>query len=481
MNVFRLLRDAALTAAIVTMAMAWPVMAADNPPPAVEPGPGVTVERGVTERPANPHVMMTHWLIGHKVVNDRGQDLGVVRDIVLSPTLESISYVVVAKGGVLGIGDTLFAVPPTAFSVDPSTKTVVLPVEKARFDDRTAAFSKDSWPEEARGDWPTAKGGWAALGPPKVDRSGGLAKAAKEVGKGVLKVGEEIKEAGGSAESSIKKEDQEHERIQVGTTPDQLKAGGPFFKFRRMTELVGMAVRGTSGEGIANVEDLVIDGRGLKVIFAQVGFGGVAGIGEKHAVLPWNAVKLQPTTESIAIPADKPTLERLAFTEPSEVFLSNPENMRRSYTLFHATPYWEVYGYEEPGTAHGTGTDAWRAGSDYGKNFKPDAIVEQNAVVESVGTFVPAPGALPGLRLRVRTEDGKMYVVHGGPMSYVRAQGMELRPGDKIHLVASRTRINDRDVLMATVIHKGDKALELRDRKGEPKWKIDELKAEETK
>ena len=56
-------------------------------------------------------------LIGAKIVNDKGERLGTVADIVLTPERDAISYVVLSHGGTWGMGEKYFAVPWSQFGV----------------------------------------------------------------------------------------------------------------------------------------------------------------------------------------------------------------------------------------------------------------------------------------------------------------------------------------------------------------------------
>jgi sporulation protein YlmC with PRC-barrel domain len=46
-----------------------------------------------------------------RVVSPQGENLGKVHDVVLTPDLNRISYVVVSTGGFLGMGNKLHAIP----------------------------------------------------------------------------------------------------------------------------------------------------------------------------------------------------------------------------------------------------------------------------------------------------------------------------------------------------------------------------------
>jgi len=100
---------------------------------------------------------MTHRaskIIGSKVRNMRGEDLGDVKELVLNPNTGDLSYAVVSFGGVLGLGDKLFAVPWKALTLDDRQGVFVLDVEKDRLKD-APGFDPDRWPDMANAQWNT--------------------------------------------------------------------------------------------------------------------------------------------------------------------------------------------------------------------------------------------------------------------------------------------------------------------------------------
>lgn len=77
-------------------------------------------------------------IIGKDVRSLMGDDLGEVKDLVVSPNSGKIVYVLVGTGGVLGIGEQIRAVPFAAFTLKTSTSSngaLVLDVSKLRWED----------------------------------------------------------------------------------------------------------------------------------------------------------------------------------------------------------------------------------------------------------------------------------------------------------------------------------------------------------
>lgn len=99
-----------------------------------------------------PRLMTASTLTGDAVINRQGEKLGTVGEIMLDVPTGRIAYAVVASGGVLGIGNRLFAIPWRALVLDPDNKCFVLDVDRETFE-RAPGFDKDHWPSMADPRW----------------------------------------------------------------------------------------------------------------------------------------------------------------------------------------------------------------------------------------------------------------------------------------------------------------------------------------
>jgi len=97
-------------------------------------------------------VLRASLILGMKVQNEARKDLGTVNDLVIEMDNGKIRYAALSYGGVLGLGDKLFAVPWSAFECrhDVSDKdyTLVLNIDEAQLRKATG-FDKDKWPNFA--------------------------------------------------------------------------------------------------------------------------------------------------------------------------------------------------------------------------------------------------------------------------------------------------------------------------------------------
>ncbi|SEO12943.1 PRC-barrel domain-containing protein [Nitrosospira multiformis] len=99
-----------------------------------------------------PRLMGADTLIGEDVYNTRDEDLGDIKEIMLDMNNGKIAYAVLSFGGLMGMGDKLFAVPWSALTLDTENKRFILNVDKERLDS-APGFDKDDWPDMADTSW----------------------------------------------------------------------------------------------------------------------------------------------------------------------------------------------------------------------------------------------------------------------------------------------------------------------------------------
>jgi sporulation protein YlmC with PRC-barrel domain len=99
-----------------------------------------------------PELMGADTLIGNDVYNLDDEDLGDIKEIMIDMASGKVAYAVLSFGGILGLGDKLFAVPWQALSLDTVNKRFTLDVSKDALDE-APGFDKDDWPSMADPAW----------------------------------------------------------------------------------------------------------------------------------------------------------------------------------------------------------------------------------------------------------------------------------------------------------------------------------------
>lgn len=99
-----------------------------------------------------PELMGASSLIGNDVYNHSKEDLGDIKEIMLDMESGKIAYAVLSFGGVLGVGEKLFAIPWSALTLDTESERFILNVGKSKFEN-AEGFDKDHWPGAADFTW----------------------------------------------------------------------------------------------------------------------------------------------------------------------------------------------------------------------------------------------------------------------------------------------------------------------------------------
>lgn len=99
-----------------------------------------------------PKALSASSLIGDKVVNLQGEDLGKIEELMIDLNSGQVAYCVLSVGGFMGLGDKLFALPWQAVTVDTERKVFVVNIDKQALEN-APGFDKNNWPQFDAEDW----------------------------------------------------------------------------------------------------------------------------------------------------------------------------------------------------------------------------------------------------------------------------------------------------------------------------------------
>jgi sporulation protein YlmC with PRC-barrel domain len=94
-------------------------------------------------------VMSSGKVIGGKVQNRKGEDLGSIKELMIDATSGRVAYAVLSFGGFLGMGNKLFAIPWDALTFKPDKQVFLLKVDKATLESAPGSFDPNEWPDLA--------------------------------------------------------------------------------------------------------------------------------------------------------------------------------------------------------------------------------------------------------------------------------------------------------------------------------------------
>ena len=156
-----------LVATIVTVFGLSQALAADpatNPNPnmenpAIQPGaqplPSMQTGNEAGGRTLLIRSLPSKKIVGSNVHNTKGEQIGTIDDLVIDLKLGKVPYAALSVGGVLGIGDQLFAVPYDEFKTSHDTNnniSFVLDISKDRLEN-APGFDKNHCPDFANPQW----------------------------------------------------------------------------------------------------------------------------------------------------------------------------------------------------------------------------------------------------------------------------------------------------------------------------------------
>lgn len=203
--------------------------------------------------------MRVTQLMGKDVRNAKNEDLGDINDLVIDLDTGRVQYVVLSFGGVLGMGDKLFAYPLAAFRISADRDELVLNVDQARLKN-AEGFEKSRWPN-----WndPANRGKVARWFDPKAP---------------------------------------------VSTTG----------RYKRASEIMGSDVRDANGKDIGDVREVVVNTGDGAVRYAVIEFERGWFTADKYVVVPIQSLKRTGDKDEFIITRTRAELEKAPAFEKSK-------------------------------------------------------------------------------------------------------------------------------------------------------------------
>lgn len=242
------------------------------------------------EKVAPAGTVRASTLIGTNVYNRQDKQLGEIKDIVLDRDGRKIGYVVLSYGGLLGMGDKLFAVPR-----DMIHRTGAQDRAYVELDEQTLksapGFDKSKWPTAANADYYRQLDDY-------YHRTGRSAEPAGAKINEPMKSDTTVKEKDLTVkhDSTMKSDGTMEHDVTVKTDKTEIPArpaadqmgtvDGNLQWDRRASELIGSKVENSSGANLGKINDLVLDWNKGEVRYAVLSYGGLLGMGDKLFAVP---------------------------------------------------------------------------------------------------------------------------------------------------------------------------------------------------
>jgi len=173
-------------------------------------------------------------VIGKNIKSRDDAKVGQVADAALDVANGRAAYVVASFGGILGIGDRLFAVPWSSLSIIPGGENVVVQEERQKLAS-APGFDRNRWPAMSDPAWSS-----------------------------------EIRSFYG----------------------DPTRETTYISELRKADDVIGARVDDAKGDRLGKIEDVVVDSGTGRVIYAVLSFGGILGIGDRLFAIPLQSISL---------------------------------------------------------------------------------------------------------------------------------------------------------------------------------------------
>ena len=112
----------------------------------------------------------------------------------------------------------------------------------------------------------------------------------------------------------------------------------------RASKVKGTNVYNSAGDKIGHVEDVILDKQSDRIMFAALGFGGVLGMGEKYAPVPWSVLDYSEDKGGYVIPMSEEELKQAPAYDMKDLVKDDGGDMsairERSYNYYKVPRDW---------------------------------------------------------------------------------------------------------------------------------------------
>ena len=310
-----------ITTASAASLMAFMALAQESSSPK-RGGTEITQERSARRMRAERlgHADKASDLIGMEIKNYQGEKLGKVNDLAVDVESGRLVQVIVSTGGVLGVGDTLYAVPPGALHHDMANKVIHLDTTKEKLA-TSPKFEMSKWAECCDSNHVTQVYGYYDQEPYfKFTHRGDVPKA----------------EASRIADGAPG----EHRTV---NEYEAHKSHSHLGQVQKASKLMGTSVMNRRDEKLGKVENLMVDLAGGRIVAVIVSSGGFLGMGDELSAVPPTALHFSAEKDVLHLDTTKEALSSAPhFKADQWPDISQPVYADRVYRAYKVEPYFST-------------------------------------------------------------------------------------------------------------------------------------------
>jgi sporulation protein YlmC with PRC-barrel domain len=251
----------------------------------------------------NPDFLSADSLKDDKVVNTAGEDLGKFEDLMIDLIDGRVAYAALSFGGVMGLGNKLFAIPWKSLKLKVHEHAFILDIPKETLKN-SEGFDKGKWPVTTR-EWLSNMHSYYGYQP--YWETG-------ETGKTAISESERM--------SSMK------------STPDRDRP-----EFLPASDIQGKKVINRDGDHIGKVEDIMVDLQNGRIACVVITHGGILGLGSKQLAIPWQALSLRARENAFVLDISKETVDKAEGLDKDRWPVTYGE-LSSIYDYYGYQPYW---------------------------------------------------------------------------------------------------------------------------------------------
>lgn len=307
------------------------------------------------------HFIPTSQLKLYNIVNDKGEDLGQVQNFILDMCSARIAYVLVAFEGFMGLTDKWIPVPFEALNWVPEKHRFETDIPRKTME-KAPTISKSEWPDKFLGqlemrdhsvwlesvyDYFDCTPYWIEYGEPcGMEASGPAMMEPVMLQTNAMRGGSMKQSQPVAAAATVKTRPAGDGKVKEmkPQTPNKMET-----HFIPASRLTSYAVVDDMGEGVGEVERIIVDMLSGRVAYMLVGLKGH--LNDRWVAVPPDAMIWQPSRNDFKLGVPRKTLEA-APTIPRadwpDKFLAGLEKEEHSrwleqvYNYYNFTPFWVV-------------------------------------------------------------------------------------------------------------------------------------------
>lgn len=109
------------------------------------------------------------------------------------------------------------------------------------------------------------------------------------------------------------------------------------------SKIIGETVVNRQSENVGKIDELVIDAKKNRIIYAVLSFGGFMGMGNKLFAMPWEAFEFSTTENKLVLNVDKEKLKAAPGFEKGDKWPDFKDKLwgESIYNYYNYTPPWK--------------------------------------------------------------------------------------------------------------------------------------------